>query len=52
MKVIFPGYHGKVGGETVGAEPRYTPDPNRPGQVKRHGVDIIRAPSTPCKLYK
>ncbi|CAH1400284.1 tyrosine-protein kinase Src64B [Halyomorpha halys] len=45
-------YHGKVGGETGSAEPRYTPDPNRPCQVKRPGVDIIRAPSTPFEDWK
>lgn len=36
-----------------GGDPRYTPDPNRPGgmQVKRQGVDIIRTPTAPCKSY-
>lgn len=32
------------------AEPRYVPDPNRPGgQLKRPGVDIIRTPTTPSE---
>jgi len=33
-------------------DPRYTPDPNRPQtmQLKRPGADIIRTPTTPCKL--
>uniref|UniRef100_A0A023F4P5 Tyrosine-protein kinase n=1 Tax=Triatoma infestans TaxID=30076 RepID=A0A023F4P5_TRIIF len=40
--------HGyKMGMEMGLAEPRYTPDPNRPGQLKRQGVDIIRTPTTP-----
>jgi len=42
--------HGyKSGIEGAIGDPRYTPDPNRPGQLKRHGVDIIRTPTTPIQ---
>ncbi|XP_014243353.1 tyrosine-protein kinase Src64B [Cimex lectularius] len=39
----------KMGMEMGVAESRYTPDPNRPGQLKRQGVDIIRTPTTPSE---
>ncbi|KAF6202853.1 hypothetical protein GE061_003258 [Apolygus lucorum] len=46
--VYHQGY--KMGMEMGIAEPRYAPDPNRPGgQLKRPGVDIIRTPTTPSE---
>ncbi|XP_049957536.1 tyrosine-protein kinase Src64B isoform X2 [Schistocerca serialis cubense] len=50
--VYHPGYKIPDGSDngTQGSngDPRYTPDPNRPGgQVKRPGADIIRTPTAP-----